>query len=198
MEASVGVVILAAGGSSRLGQPKQLLPYQGRTLLRHAVETAVASGCRPIIAVLGANADSLRGELVGLPVWAVDNENWEGGMAGSIAAGIQPLSELSHLDGAIVLLADQPLLSPEFLCDLVARFEETLAPIVASEYAGTLGAPALFAESLFPELLALSGAEGAKQIIEKYESQAVSVAFAGGSLDIDTPEDVEELYRMVG
>ncbi|MCW3062697.1 MAG: hypothetical protein JWQ02_4518, partial [Capsulimonas sp.] len=150
MEASIGVVILAAGGSSRLGQPKQLLPYQGRTLLRHAAETAVASGCRPIIAVLGANAESLRGELTGLPVWTVENEEWESGMGSSIAAGVQPLTELEHLDGAIILVADQPLITPEFLRDLVAQFEETLAPVVASEYVGTLGVPALFAETLFP------------------------------------------------
>lgn len=196
MEASIGVVILAAGGSSRLGEPKQLVPYQGRTLLRHAAETAAASGCRPIIAVLGANAGALRAELAGLPVWAVENEDWESGMGSSIAAGVQPLTDLNHLDGAIILLADQPLISPEFLRELVFQFEETLAPIVASEYDGTLGVPALFAETLFPELLALDGAGGAKQLIQQYRSRAASVAFEGGSVDIDTPEDVEVLYRM--
>jgi molybdenum cofactor cytidylyltransferase len=196
MEASIGVVILAAGGSSRLGQPKQLLPYQGRTLLRHAAETAVASGCRPIIAVLGANAESLRGELTGLPVWTVENEEWESGMGISIAAGVQPLTELEHLDGAIILVADQPLITPEFLRDLVAQFEETLAPVVASEYVGTLGVPALFAETLFPELLALGGAGGAKQVIAKYHDRTTSVVFDGGAMDIDTPEDAEALYRM--
>ena len=194
MTASIGVVILAAGASSRLGQPKQLVQYRGRTLLRHAAEAAAASGCRPIVTVLGANAKALRGELAGLPVWIVENEDWEQGMGTSIAAGVRPLADSGRLDGAVVLLADQPLVGPDLIKDLVARFEETMAPVVASEYAGTLGVPALFAEMLFPELLALDGPSGAKQVIQKHRNTAALVVFDGGVVDIDTPEDLADLY----
>jgi molybdenum cofactor cytidylyltransferase len=190
----VGIVILAAGGSSRLGQPKQLLLYRGKTLLRHTVDTALAVESAPVIVVLGAYAETIRAELAGLDVALIENSAWSEGMGSSVRVGLEALLAMHVEIGAVLfLLCDQPLLKVEMLRRLIERHREDGCAIAASEYGDALGAPALFDKRLFPELLTLPDAAGAKQIIERHREDAVVIPFAGGVIDIDTADDYKRL-----
>lgn len=188
LTATVGLLLLAAGSSSRLARPKQLLPYQGQTLLRHAAEVATASPCRPLVLVTGALHDELLPEIDGLPFHVVRNDNWADGMGGSIAAGLAELetaSEATKVDAIIVILCDQPLLTEEVIGQLIVQFQATGQSVVASAYAGTQGVPALFSREIFPALLALRGASGARELLQQY-AHLPTVDFPGGATDVDT------------
>lgn len=186
--ATVGLLLLAAGSSSRLARPKQLLPYQGQTLLRHAAEVAAAAPCRPLVLVTGALHDELLPEIDGLPFYVVRNDNWADGMGGSIAAGLAELetaAETPKVDAIIVMLCDQPLLTDEVIGQLIVQFQATGQPVVASAYAGTQGVPALFSREIFPQLLELRGASGARELLQQY-AHLPTVDFPGGATDVDT------------
>ena len=207
----VGAIILAAGGSSRMGKPKQLLPYRGRPLIRHAVEQTLESACDCVFVVLGANASRIaealekplpqgRGSELSIEVRteprasASDivilcmNDRWQEGMGTSVRTGVE--AAISHqLDAVIIALGDQPLISPMVLNTLISIHKETGKPVVASRYAGVAGVPALFAKELFPELLQLPPSSGCKGLIEDHASQCVLIDCPEGELDIDTPDD---------
>lgn len=195
---AVGVVILAAGASTRMGTPKQLLPLQGRSFLRQAAETALASVCQPIIVVLGAYAEQLRQEVENLPVQVVENLRWAEGMSSSVWAGVAALDATPDKISAVVLtLCDQPFVSAQVINQIVEAYHVTGKPIVASEYAGTLGVPALFSRTFFSELKALRRGEGAKQVITKHAHEVFGVPFPEGAIDIDTPKDYEQFQSMI-
>jgi molybdenum cofactor cytidylyltransferase len=190
----VGLVILAAGGSSRLGRPKQLLEYRGQSLLRHVAEVAAGSVCRPIVVVLGAQASQLDAELRGLPLHVAENRQWARGMATSLRCGLETLAATDGGNGAVViLLCDQPLVSVGTINAMVDASQTAGKRIIASEYAGVMGVPALFDRSLFPELLALNGEEGARRVIARHADDVHGIPFPGGAVDIDTPQDRERL-----
>jgi xanthine/CO dehydrogenase XdhC/CoxF family maturation factor/CTP:molybdopterin cytidylyltransferase MocA len=189
---SIAIIILAAGASTRMGRPKQLLTYDGRTFLRNAAEMAVASVCRPIIVILGANADRLHSEIGGLPVQPVVNERWAEGLGSSIRAGVEALERCDREEAAeavVLMLCDQPFVTAAVIDELVTAYRSSGKRLIASEYGGTMGVPALFGREYFAELAALSGAAGAKQIIAVHASEVVRVPFPNGATDIDTPED---------
>ena len=193
--ATVGLLLLAAGSSSRLGQPKQLLPYQGQTLLRHAAEVAVASSCRPLVLVTGALHDELLPEIAGLSFHVVRNDSWADGMGGSIAVGLAELetaAETALVDAVVVLLCDQPLLTPEVIGELIVQFQATGQPVVASTYAGIRGVPALFSRALFPQLRELQGVNGARELLKQH-AHLPAVDFPGGATDVDTLEQYAAL-----
>ena len=194
---NVGIVILAAGASTRMGTPKQLLCYQERTLLRHTIEVAIASVCRPIVVVLGANAQLIRSDISQLSIQIVENLQWNKGMSSSIEVGIQELKTSSpELDAVIVTLCDQPFISTEIINQLALTYHSTNQPIIACEYAETLGVPALFSDRLFSELMTLIGDEGAKQIIKKHSQEVFNISFPEGATDIDTPKEYADLLIM--
>jgi molybdenum cofactor cytidylyltransferase len=190
----VALLLLAAGASTRMGRPKQLLPYHGRTLLRHAAETAVSAGCAPIVLVTGALHDELLAEIVGLPILAVHNSDWETGMASSIRAGLAAVAAAAPR-AVLVMLTDQPLVTPELLRQLIVQQQATQAPIVAAAYGETLGVPAIFDKSLLPELLKLQGAQGAGRLIARLGAAVGQVAFPAGLLDVDTPAQYTALLQ---
>jgi molybdenum cofactor cytidylyltransferase len=194
--ATVGLLLLAAGSSSRLARPKQLLQYKGQTLLRRAAEVATASPCRPLVLVTGALHDELLPEIDGLPFHVIRNDDWADGMGGSIAAGLAELetaAEAAKVDAVVVILCDQPLLDEEIIGQLIVQFQATGQPVVASAYAGTQGVPALFSREIFPQLLALRGASGARELLQQY-NHLPTVAFPGGATDVDT----EAQYATLG
>ena len=194
---TIGLIILAAGASTRMGTPKQLLLYQGCSFIRHITEVAIASVCQPITVVLGANAERIKSELNQLPVQIVENQQWEEGMSSSIRVGIEALLAMNpHLEAVAIALCDQPFVSPQTLNQLVEAYHFTGKPIIASEYAGTLGVPALFSRTLFSELMTLKSTEGAKQVIRKHIHEVYSVPFPEGAIDIDTPNDYEQLQTL--
>lgn len=190
-ESNVAIIILAAGASTRMGKPKQLLPYQGSSLLQHTIESAIASVCKPVVVVLGANAQHIRPEIAQPAVQVVENPQWNLGMSASIRSGILSLSET--IDAAVITVCDQPFLSAEIINDLVERYHSSGKAIAASEYAGTLGVPALFGRALFSELATLGDSVGAKHLINKHLNQVFGVPFPLGAVDIDTPQDYEQL-----
>lgn len=186
-----GVVLLAAGGSSRLGRAKQLLPYLGRTLVEHTARTALASGAAEVVVVVGAEAAAVREALRGLKVRIVLNENWAEGMGGSIARGVAALGE--EIDAAVIALGDQPRITPVHLRTLAERVIDSDQSIVASSYDGVLGAPAAFARSEFGRLQGLTGDVGARHLVRNGEEPVEAVFFDGANLDVDTPDDVRAL-----
>ena len=190
--ARYGVVILAAGASTRMGAPKQLLDYHGKPLLRHAVDVALASRCQQVLVVLGANADQLQPALAGSTVTVVDNPEWEGGMGTSIRAGVA-VAEREGLDGVILALADQPLVTSEILNSLIATHRESGQPIIASQYAGTVGVPVFFNRAYFPHLLALQPAQGCKSVILKHSTDAIRLDCPEAEVDVDTPQDYQRV-----
>ena len=173
-----------------MGQPKALLRHQGVSLLRHAAQSAVDSGCRPVVVVLGASADRLLPELDGLDVKWVENPHWQEGLSTSLRVG---LNALGPVDAVLITVCDQPLVSSELLGEIVAAYHDQSPEVVASEYDGTLGVPALFSRSLFPEILALSGDRGAKSVLQAHAEGAVRIQFPQGAVDIDTRDDYERL-----
>jgi molybdenum cofactor cytidylyltransferase len=197
---SVAIILLAAGASTRMGRPKQLLTYDGHTFLRKAAEAAAASVCRPLLVVLGAYADQLQSEIDGLLVRSVINDRWAEGMGSSIRAGLEALKHCDREGAAkavVLMLCDQPFVTAAVINNLVTAFRSNSKGIVASEYGGIVGVPALFAREYFAALAALSGAAGAKQIIADHTSDVVRVSFPKGITDIDTPEDYLQLRSTI-
>lgn len=193
----IGIILLAAGGSRRLGSPKQLVPFEGTSLIKYVAVTALISEY-PTVVVLGAFADKVGEELNDLSVEKVVNKEWKKGMGGSIHKGLAAL-RAGHLDleAVILMLCDQPKVSPLTIHRLVDKYSKTGMPIVASKYDDTVGVPALFGYEMFGELLALEGKGGAKALIDKYEDTLVTTVRAPeAKFDVDTPEDVEALNRL--
>ena len=154
----VGLMLLAAGESRRMGTPKQLLSYRGRSLIRHATEQAIGSDCNPIVVVLGAYSDRISTELNNLPVHICQNERWQEGMSTSISTGIKVLLEIDlNLDAVIVALTDQPLITAQIYNRLIERYQTTRSKVIASAYSQTIGVPALFNSSLFSGLGRIQG-----------------------------------------
>jgi molybdenum cofactor cytidylyltransferase len=185
----VSALVLAAGPSRRMGTPKLALPWDGVPLLRRAVNAAVGSRCRETVVVLGADQDRYRPLLEGAPVRIVENPEYEHGMSTSIRAGVEHLSAES--DAVVILLADQPRITPAIIDRLIETYSEEGLRIVASAYKGIVGVPALFDRALYLELLTLEGDAGARPVIEAYPKHGVALPLEGElSQDVDTPADL--------
>lgn len=187
-----GAAVLAAGGSSRLGRPKQLLVLEGEPLVRRAARAALEAGFAPVVVVVGARAVEVRRALAGLAVEAVENAAWQEGLAGSVRLAVGRLAE-AGARAAALLGCDQPHLTAGHLARLEEARLASTALVSASEYAGTRGIPAVFDAALFSELLALEGDRGARSVIALDPSRVVGVPFPGGEVDVDRPEDWERL-----
>ena len=182
------LILLAAGSSTRMGSPKQLLDFHGSPLIVHAAQTALAAGCHPVIVVLGAHESAIRPVLADLDVKIVVNERWEAGMGTSIQTGLHELGQAS-VSGAILSLADQPFVTSDYLRRLMEKHAETGSAIIASRYSGTVGVPVYFARSAFPSLMNLKPQEGCKGVILRAAESAGLVDCPEAEIDIDTPED---------
>ena len=188
--------MLAAGKSSRLGKPKQLVLFNGKSLLKHGVEVAIDVTTEPVIVVLGANPELLEKELVDKPVTMVINKEWEEGMASSIRCGLKKLLEITpNADAAVIMVCDQPFVTAELLTGLIEKYRETQKPIVASSYENSRGTPALFDKSIFALLIELKGDSGAKKIMKEHPDWVSEVEFPLGKIDIDTKEDEALLQK---
>jgi molybdenum cofactor cytidylyltransferase len=187
----VGAVLLAAGGSRRLGRSKQLVPFRGEPLVRRAARIAAEAGLSPVVVVIASGAGEVELALAGLPVDVVHNAAAVGGVGTSVAAGVARLRAIApSASGAVLLVCDQPLLEADHLRALVARREATGLPVIASGYEGVLGVPALFGAEVLDELASLDGDIGAREVIRRESSRVVAVPFPAGALDVDEEEDV--------
>jgi molybdenum cofactor cytidylyltransferase len=192
---SVAAIVLAAGASRRLGQPKQLLQLDGESLLARAIRMANEAGASPVIAVLGAQFDAIRASIRPVQVICAFNKQWEKGIAGSIRAGLEAAdSNASDSTGALLLTCDQPRLTAAHLRALLDQFSAHGAnAIVASHYAGSPGVPAVFPRSVFPDLCSLEGDRGARSLLANPQCPLIEIEFSGGEIDIDSPEDIAYL-----
>ena len=191
----IGLVILAAGGSRRMGTPKQLLEVQGTSLIERCVAAALASPVWPVVVVVGEQGAEIRKMLVRQPVLIVDHPGWAAGMASSLRVGMETLRLFSRdLDAAVIALCDQPRFSAASIQALLAAQAATGASTVAAQYAGRLGAPVLVMAKHFPTLQRLDGDEGARAIINA-DPAAVGVDLPELSIDLDTPADVSSYIR---
>jgi molybdenum cofactor cytidylyltransferase len=193
-EPTIAALILAAGASTRLGQPKQLIEHDGRTLLRNAAEAALGGHCRPVVVVLGARSALMRGELEGLEVRVVEHRGWREGLGSSIGNGVTQVLESGEAPEAMMLLlCDQPGLSAEVVRRLAAAWRRAYrkrgATLAACEYAGTLGPPAIFARAELSRLVALAGDRGAKAILLEAGDRVVRMRWEPGAIDVDLPGD---------
>jgi len=187
-------IILAAGGSSRLGFPKQLLVFKGETLLQRTINAARQSNVKFVIAVLGLNQQMIQEQTDTEGVRVIRNMNWHKGMSSSICAGIKALKKTHpEADGAILMVCDQPFISPVVLNELLAIQETTGKTIAASKYDDTLGVPVLFCVNWFDELLKLEGDSGAQKIIWNNIAQVATISFPSGNIDIDTMDEFKRL-----
>lgn len=191
-------ILLAAGRSARMGRPKQLLSWQGRPLVRHVAEVALASRLAGLVVVLGAHADEVARALADLngALRQVVCAEYARGQAASLRCGLEALP--ADAGGVVVLLVDQPRVTPELVNRLIAAFETgPEAAAVAPRYRGQRGTPVLLARRLFAEVRALEGDLGARPVLARYADAMhwLDVDDPAVVEDVDTPEDYERLLR---
>lgn len=188
---NTGIIILAAGGSTRMGSAKQCLPCdeQDTPMLRVVARAACEAGLGPVTVVLGAEAERCGAVVAGLPVSIAVNAAWRDGQGGSIAAGVAAFPEDS-VSALLIVLGDQPGVTAAGLGELHAYHRALGFLITASRYAGTLGPPAVFGQSLFRRLRALEGAGGAKPLLTG-DIPVAAFDMPEAEFDLDTPGDVE-------
>lgn len=192
----LSILILAAGSSSRLGSPKQLIEFEGKTLIERITEIALSISPE-VSVVLGGNEDLILPKLErfkGL-IATIHNPDWKEGMGSSIRVGVEKLAQNSDL--ILILLCDQPFVTKSLLQNILQTYDNFQQPIVACVYTNTLGVPILFHKSIFPELLKLSGNQGAKSFLHLYQEKCSVIPFPEGDVDIDTKDDVEKLLGII-
>ncbi|WP_294303084.1 nucleotidyltransferase family protein [uncultured Chryseobacterium sp.] len=193
MENKTAIIILAAGNSSRLGEPKQLLHYQGKTLLRHTADEALLI-TEKVVVVTGEEHPQITEQITGLH--HIRNENWSGGMASSLKVGLEEtLQCFPETEQIIFTVCDQPFITASVFKALIDKKNTSPKGIVASAYADTLGVPVLFSSAYTQKLLNLNGQEGARKLIQQHKDDTDSVLFEKGYWDIDTPEDYKKLIN---
>ncbi|WP_316800499.1 nucleotidyltransferase family protein [Pedobacter frigidisoli] len=191
-----GIIILAAGNSSRMGKPKQLLLYKGQTLLDIAVTAALNTAFRPVVVVLGAYSKEILDQPKHPEVRYAVNQNWEQGMSSSIAFGLQTaLTENPRIENVILTVADQVHISGSILEDLHKMHQSAQQNIITCSYGQTTGTPALFNKKHFGELLTLNGTNGAKSLINQYIEDVAVIPFEMGEIDVDTVDDYNNLIN---
>jgi molybdenum cofactor cytidylyltransferase len=182
-------LILAAGASSRLGRPKQLLQKQGKILLALSIHTALAAELSAVYVVLGARQEQIKDQISHLPVKLIFNSEWEEGIGSSIRNSMIQIVDDGPYDCVVILLCDQLLITAAHVKNLIAVYKSSHKPIVATAYGEQTGVPALFDQSYFPMLLALKGDTGARKIISQHQHDVRTVQFEAAAVDIDTAED---------
>ena len=187
----VAGIILAAGESRRFGQPKQLLDFNGQAFVRAVAKCALASGLSPVVVVTGANSGAVEDAVGDLPITITHNRDWQKGQSSSIQGGLSAIP--AHIGAAIFLLADQPQVTPPVLRALVEQHSVELAAIVAPMVAGQRANPVLFDRITFPELMALNGDVGGREIFGKFKVAYLPWHEESLLLDVDRPEDLQRL-----
>lgn len=192
----VSGLILAAGTSRRLGRPKQLLDLGGEPLLRHALRNAMASTLDEVLLVLGSRADEIAAAVGAFGQRSVVNARFAEGQSMSLFAGLADVSP--EADAALVLLGDQPLVSPSAIDRLIDAFRTERSAVVQATYGGDPGNPVLFDRSLFGEMAAVTGDEGARSVVRRhrYEVVLVEVGDIAEVIDVDTEADYARLIEI--
>lgn len=192
---NTGIILLAAGNSSRMGSPKQLLNYQGKTLLEQIIDTALeVFDKNKVIVVLGAHHHEISSAIKDKNILKSINEKWESGMASSIQSGLKTLlTSFTEMERCFISVCDQPYLKKEVFLEMQRLSHDSSKEIIVAKYADTLGVPALFSKKYFEKLMNLEGEQGAKKIIQQNMEDVETFTFEEGAIDIDTPSDYENL-----
>lgn len=192
-EASVAAVVLAAGLGSRFGAaPKMLAELEGKPLVRHVAEAALASRAKPVLVVVGSAGDRVKAALAGLEVETVDNERFAEGLSTSVQAGFRALPATAQ--AALVLLGDMPRVTSDLMDRLIEAWIPARCGAVVPTCGGRRGNPVLLSRALEPAIMALAGDRGAGPLLSRTtDVLELSVADPGVLADVDTPEALGEL-----
>lgn len=188
---NIGVVILAAGESKRMGVAKQILPIFGVPMLKYLIDQVLDTEAHPVTVVVGANKTKIVPLLQDIPIGIIDNPEWQKGMGSSIKMGLVGSYLITKgFDGLIFMTSDMPFVNTELINKLIQTAGEFPdKTIIASKYGGTLGVPVLYKKDRFEDILDLKPESGAKQFFQKYPEEIVTVDFDLGAIDLDTKED---------
>ncbi|HLO43180.1 MAG TPA: nucleotidyltransferase family protein [Leadbetterella sp.] len=188
---NIGVVILAAGESKRMGVPKQILPIFGIPMLKYLVDEVLDTQAHPVTVVVGANKTKIVPMLENIPIGIIDNPDWQKGMGSSIKMGLVGSYLVTKgFDGLIFMTSDMPFVNAAIINKLIETAREFPdKTIIASKYSGTLGVPVLYKKERFEDILDMKPEHGAKQFFNKYPEEIVTVDFDLGAVDLDTKED---------
>ena len=190
----IAALILAAGGSRRLGRPKQLEPWGSTTLLGHVIDLVESFPVDETWVVVGADLDRVVNEIGPRPVGIIQNPDWETGLASSLRVGLDALTQLSKADGVLVFLGDQPSVRADVVSALIEKHRRSSAMAIVPKYRYSLGNPVLLDRALWPRLMSLEGDEGAQRLLQAHSEWVEEVWFDSlPPRDIDTQADVEEL-----
>jgi len=192
---SLHVVVLAAGASTRLGEPKQLVRLDRRPLLHTMVSRAVALGGHAVTVVIGAHAQELAQLLRHSPASVIVNRHWREGLGSSIRTAVASLPPAC--DAVLLMLADQAAVTTDDLKRLASAWNGQDGVIAVSQYSGTLGVPAIFPRWAFSDLMSVRGDRGARAVLQHHADRLVRVPMSNAAIDIDTPEQLEELRRSL-
>lgn len=184
----LGAILLAAGGSSRLGHSKQLLEIDGQALVKRQARTLLSLNPACVVVVTGAEADGVRAQLAEFPVELVHNTDWESGMGRSLACGIRAMPE--RVRGALVLLCDQWRISSDDIAELAGAWADNPQAAVASAFRDTFGSPAILPRAMFDRVSRLQGDSGARRILKKWHGEVIEVPIDNAAVDIDSPHDI--------
>jgi len=196
---NIAVLIMAAGQSSRMNGIKQLLPWKGTTLLQHTINTILDIQKDKVFVVLGANANIIEEALTlsSQPITCITNETWQNGLGSSIACGVAHiLKQEQDIDGILICLADQPLLTSSYYKELIRVFTSNEVPIVATRYPNKSGVPAIFKTEIAQELIHLKEDHGARYMMSKYKETLLALDAGDQIVDIDTPETYKRIYKQ--
>jgi len=191
MKSKIAIIILAAGSSSRLGRPKQLILKDGETLIRSVAKMAMDLQEDRVLVITGAFDKEVRQSLEGLDITVIYNDEWQEGIASSIRKGIGQLEGMDY-EGALFLVCDQVKLNLPLLKEIVQSYRAGNSSVVCCRYGAQLGIPALFGAAHFQELLQLRGDRGAKALIQASDDKTI-IEFEEGIWDIDEPGDLQRL-----
>lgn len=190
----IAALILAAGGSRRLGRSKQLEPWGSTTLLGHVIDLVESFPVDETWVVVGADLDRVVGEIGSRPVGIIQNPDWETGLASSLRVGLDALTRLSKADGVLVFLGDQPAVRADVVTALIEKHRRSSAMAIVPKYRYSRGNPVLIDRVLWPRLMSLEGDQGAQRLLQAHSEWVEEVWFDSlPPRDIDTQADVEEL-----
>ncbi|MBT8282187.1 MAG: nucleotidyltransferase family protein [Muriicola sp.] len=193
----IATIILAAGSSSRMGKPKQLLPWGNTTLLGHSIQQAKNSSADEVLVVLGAQADLIKKKVDPFNPEVIINKDWQKGLGGSIGTGVSHLlSQEQQPDAILIMLADQPLITSAYLDEIITHYHKGSGDIICTEYGSKSGVPAIFDKKYFSDLQNLEGDNGAGKLIAKHHKTSLSLNAGYKVKDLDTPEDYISLKTI--